>query len=101
MKKLLIILGFISGLTATVLSVTSFSKMAITPITIAFLAGLIIVYISRKDGLRPKSIQYIFLMVIISLSLVIYKGINDDGGNFEVDKTEQLNSQSIDTQRNF
>jgi len=101
MKKLLIILGFISALAATVLSVTSLSNMAKAPIIIAFLSGLIIVYISKKDGLRTKSIQYIFLMVIISLSLMIYKGINDDGGNFEVDNSQQLKSQSIDTQRNF
>jgi len=101
MKKAFIIVGFLSALTATILSVTTYSNIAVTPIIIAFLSGLIVIYISRKDGLKTKSIQYIFLMVIISVSLLIYKGINDEIGKFEVDKNEQINSQNINKQRNF
>ncbi|OZV69788.1 hypothetical protein [Winogradskyella aurantia] len=75
MKKTLIVFGLTSGIIALVLAVTKFSKFAIIPIVVAFATGLIILFISKKQHIKTKSIQYIFLMVIIALGFTIYKSI--------------------------
>ena len=86
-KKLIIILGFIAAVLAVVLAVTPLSNLAVIPIIVAFVCGLLIVFMSKKDKTKPKSIQYIFLMVIIALVLTVYKSIYYTS---EVGDTEQL-----------
>lgn len=75
MKKLLIALGFISAIIATVLSTSTFYSLAITPIIVAFVCGLIVLIISKKQNIKTKTIQYTFLLVIIALGFTIYKGV--------------------------
>ena len=87
MKKLLITLGFISAILATILAVTPLSNLAIFPIIAGFICGIVIVFLSKKEKQKPKTIQYIFLLVIISLSITIYKGVFT---TLEVGDTEQL-----------
>ena len=87
MKKALILLGFLSALAATVISVTHLHHLAIAPLIVAFLSGLIVLFISKKQSPKPKTIQYIFLLVIISLSLTIYKSVFSTS---ELDNIEQL-----------
>ncbi len=87
LKKLLIIIGFISAIAAVILAVTPLYSLAIVPIVIAFACGLVIVFLSKKDKRKTKTIQYIFLMVIIALSVTIYKGIFSTS---EIGDTEQL-----------
>ena len=86
-KKLFIILGFITALLAVILAVTPLSNLAIAPIIVAFVSGLAILFISKKETTKTKTIQYIFLMVIIALVLTIYKSIN---ATTEIGDTEQL-----------
>jgi len=96
MKKLFIILGFISAIVATILSVSKFSNLAVTPIIIAFASGLIVLFLSKKEKIKTKTIQYIFLLVIISLSLTIYKGVintSEIDDTLQNDGTEQLEKQ--------
>ncbi|WP_439152710.1 FUSC family protein [Winogradskyella sp.] len=90
MKKLFIILGFISAILAVVLAVTPLSNLAIFPIAIAFISGLVIVFISKKQQKKSKSIQYIFLLLIIALVLTIYKDVFN---TTEVGDTEQLDQR--------
>ncbi|WP_369993557.1 FUSC family protein [Winogradskyella sp.] len=87
MRKLFIILGFIAAILAVVLAVTPLSNLAIAPIIVAFVCGLSILYISKKQNKKTKTIQYIFLLVIISLGLTIYKGVFSTS---EIGDTEQL-----------
>jgi predicted PurR-regulated permease PerM len=86
-KKIFIVLGFIAALIAVILAVTPLSNLAIAPIIVAFICGLIVLFLSKKQKTKTKTIQYIFLMVIISLSLTIYKGIVS---TTEIGDTEQL-----------
>lgn len=86
-QKVFIIIGFVAAVLAVTLAVTPLSSLAIAPIIIAFLSGLIILFLSKKQHTKTKTIQYIFLLVIISLSLTIYKGIFS---KTEVGNTEQL-----------
>ncbi len=89
-KKLFIILGFISAILAVIIAVTSSFNLSVVPIIIAFVSGLIVLFLSKKDDTKTKTIQYIFLLVIISLSLTIYKGIFNTS---ETENTEQLEQQ--------
>ncbi|WP_299523817.1 FUSC family protein [Winogradskyella sp.] len=86
-KKLFIILGFIAAILAVILAVTPLSNLAIAPIIVAFISGLVILLVSKKEKTKTKTIQYIFLMVIIALFLTIYKGIY---ATSEIGNTEQL-----------
>ena len=76
MKKTVIIIGFLSGIAAVILAVTKFYTLAITPIVMAFVSGLLLLYLSKNEPKKINPIQYIFLFVIISLGLTIYKGVS-------------------------
>ena len=86
-KKLFIILGFITAIAAVIIAVTPLSNLAIAPIIIAFICGWVIIYLSKKQKSKTKTIQYIFLLVIIALSLTIYKGVFS---KTEVGNTEEI-----------
>lgn len=96
MKKLFIILGLIAAFTAVVLSVTSLHGMAVTPIIIAFISGLIVIFLSKKEHSKTKTIQYIFLLVIISLSLTIYKGVTKTDDEVAIESTEQPSTKKLE-----
>ena len=86
-KKLFIIFGFVAAILAVVLAVTPLSNLAMAPIIVAFVSGLIVFFISKKEKTKTKTIQYIFLMVIIALALTIYKSVFSTS---EIGDTEQL-----------
>ena len=86
-KKLFISLGFTAAILAVILAVTPLSNLAVAPIIIAFISGLIILFLSKKQNTKTKTIQYIFLLAIISLSLTIYKGVFSTA---ELENNEQL-----------
>ena len=94
MKKLFIIIAFIAAISAAVLSTTQFSNLAIAPIIVAFISGLIVVFLSKKQKTKTKTIQYIFLLVIMSLSFTIYKNVISVTDEVESQKFEQLDSSS-------
>lgn len=94
MKKLLIILGFIAAILAVVLAVTPLFKLAVFPIIIAFVFGIILVYLSNKKGVKTKAIQYIFLLTIISLSFTIYKSIFTEAEVGDIKQLDQLEDKS-------
>ena len=96
-KKLFIILGFIAALTAVVFAVTPHYNLAIPPIIVAFISGLIILFLSKKDNKKTKTIQYIFLMVIIALALTIYKSVYVSP---EAETTEQLEQSNQESSEN-
>lgn len=93
MKKLLIILGFITAILAVILAVTPLSNLSIIPLIIGFLCGLGILLISKRDKKKTKTIQYIFLLVIIALCITIYKGVFHTS---ELGDTEQLQQREED-----
>jgi len=95
-KKLFIILGFVSALLSVIIAVTAHYKFAVVPIVIAFISGLIVLYLSNKLKTKSKTIQYIFLLVIIALSLTIYKGVINPSELINTEETEQLDKENID-----
>ncbi|WP_179019291.1 hypothetical protein [Winogradskyella forsetii] len=95
MKKTVIIIGLISALAATILATTKFFNLSILPIIIAFISGLLLLFLSKKEQSKIKPIQYILLLVIISLSLTIYKGVITPS---EIEETEPLEQTDQDSQ---
>ncbi|MEZ4803517.1 MAG: FUSC family protein [Gelidibacter sp.] len=75
MRRLFIILGFIASILAVILSVTPLFKIAFIPAIAALVFGLIAFYLSRQKQYPKKSIQLIFLLTIISLTMTTYKTI--------------------------
>jgi hypothetical protein len=75
MRQLFIILGFITAILAVILSVTPLSKLAYLPAIAALIFGLIAFYISKQKQDPKKSVQLVFLLTIISLSITTYKAI--------------------------
>lgn len=96
MKKVIIILGFICAIIAVILSVTPLYNLAFAPIIIAFLSGLFLLYLSKKEQSKPKTIQYIFLLVIISLSFTIYKGVFHTSEIGDTDQLEQRDEENLE-----
>jgi predicted membrane protein len=75
MRRLFIILGFIASILAVVLSVTPLSKIAYIPAIAALVFGFVAFYLSRQKQYPKKSIQLIFLLTIISLTITTYKAV--------------------------
>ncbi len=96
MKRALIILGFITAILAVVLAVTPLSKLSVIPIVIAFAAGLGLLFINKKSEKKTKTVQYIFLLVIISLSLTIYKAVFTKAELGDVEDLEQREEESVE-----
>ncbi|WP_091424462.1 FUSC family protein [Formosa sp. Hel1_31_208] len=87
MKKLFVILGFITSIFALILAVTPLSKIAYIPAVLALISGVIALLTSKNHPQLKKSIQLVFLMTIIALVLTTYKAIFN---TVEVGDTEQL-----------
>ena len=96
MKKLFIILGFTSAVIAVILAVTPLSNLAIIPILLGFICGALILYLSKGEKQKPKSIQYIFLLVIMALSLTIYKGVFVSNEVGDVEQLEQREEENLE-----
>lgn len=99
MKKTCIVLGFIASILAIVLAATPLSKVAFIPCIAALIFGSIALVLSKNKSESKKSIQLIFLMTIIALSLTTYKAIFNSvevGDTKELEqKEEQLEEESL------
>lgn len=94
MKRLLIILGFVSSILAVILAVTPLFKIALFPVIVAVLCGIGIFFISKKANTKTKSIQYIGLLVIIALALLVYKSVFNIATVGNTEELEQLEDDS-------
>jgi len=94
MRRLFIILGFVASILAVILSVTPLSKIAYIPALFALVFGLIAFYFSRQKQYPKKSIQLIFLLTIISLTVTTYKAIFSVSEVGDLDTLEQTEKES-------
>lgn len=99
MKKLFLILGFITAILALVIAVTPLSKIAYIPSIAALIFGILALYTSKDKQQHKKSIQLIFLMTIIALVVTTYKAVYttaEVGDTKQLEqKEEQLEEESI------
>lgn len=101
MKKIVIILGFITAILALILAVTPLSNLAVIPIIIAFLCGLGVFLLSKKQNIKTKSVQYIFLLTIIALGLTIYNGVFSTAKVGDTEKLEQLEDEILEDSKDL
>ncbi|GAA0750169.1 FUSC family protein [Gaetbulibacter jejuensis] len=91
MRKFLVILGFIAAILAVVLAVTPLSNIALIPAIVAFILGLAIFYLSKKQNQSKKVVQYIFIFTIVSIGITTYKSVFNE---VEVGDTEELQERA-------
>ena len=96
MKKVLIILGFITAIIATILAVTPLSNLSIIPAVVALLCGLGLLYLSKRQNKKTKTIQYIFILIIIALGLTLYKGIFNTPELGDTEQLEQREEENLE-----
>ncbi|WMI70136.1 FUSC family protein [Mangrovimonas sp. YM274] len=97
MRKLLIILGFTTSLLAVILALTPLSNLAFIPAVLAFLLGLSIFFVSKKQNKSKKVVQYIFLLTIITLGISTYKSVFNA---VELGNTEELQERAKESEEN-
>ncbi|WP_455169398.1 hypothetical protein [Aegicerativicinus sediminis] len=77
MKKNMVIFGFLCSMLGLILSLTTYSNYAFIPCILALLGGLFAYYTDRHLPYPKKSIQIIFIITIIALSLTTYRALLD------------------------
>lgn len=87
MKTLFVVLGFVASILSVILAVTPLFKLAFLPGITALVFGFVALYLSKQKQLSKKSIQLVFLLTIIALSVSSYKAIFN---KVEVGNTEEL-----------
>ena len=96
MKQLLIILGVISAVLAVIFSVLPISNLAFIPAIFAFILGLVAFYY-YKEGDRPKKIiQYVFLLVIIAITIATYKSVFNVSEVNNIEEFQEKEDESVE-----
>ena len=100
MKKLFLILGFMTAIIALILAVTPLFNMVFIPAIAALVFGLLLIMTSKDKQRFKKPIQLIFLMTIIALVFTMYKLVfstSTVGDTEQLEqKVEQLEEESIE-----
>lgn len=94
MKKLFNILGILAAIAAVVLAVLPLFKMAVIPIVIAFIFGILAFIQTRKDNSSKTVVQLIFVITILALALIVYKSVTVKSEVGDTKKLEQREKQS-------
>ena len=97
MRLTFIILGIITALIGLTLSILPFGAIAIIPIVIAFIFGLLAFKLSNKEEKSTIIIKIVFLIVIISLGLTIYNTLNPNEVNEEIESISKENQSKEDS----
>jgi predicted membrane-bound dolichyl-phosphate-mannose-protein mannosyltransferase len=101
MRQLFIILSIIFAALGLVLSILPFGTIALVPITTAFILGIVAYKISKKSNKDTKIIRGVFLIIIISLSISIYRlvfetNVIEDDNIETIKKEKQSDQESIE-----
>ena len=100
MKKLFLILGFVTAILALILAVTPLFNIAFIPAIAALVFGVLALFISKDKQQFKKPIQLVFLLTIIALAVTTYKAvytISEVGDTEQMEqKEEQLEEESIE-----
>ncbi len=78
MRILLTILGFIAAILGLVLSILPFGKIALIPILLAFVFGVLAFVYTKKEGKSRSAVKMIFLITIAALAVTIYRALFDE-----------------------
>ncbi|OBX24959.1 hypothetical protein LX77_01793 [Gelidibacter algens] len=96
MRRLFIVLGFISAVLALIIAVTPLSQIAYVPAVAALIFALIAFYMAKQKQYPKKSIQLIFLLTFIALVLTTYKSVFNVAEVGNLDELELKEEASIE-----
>jgi hypothetical protein len=96
MRRLFIVLGFISAVLALIIAVTPLSQIAYVPAVAALIFALIAFYMAKQKQYPKKSIQLIFLLTFIALVLTTYKSVFNVAEIGNLDELELKEEASIE-----
>jgi len=78
MRILVIIVSIIAALFGVALSILPFGSIALIPIVLSLIFGLIAFKVSQKEGKSTSIIKVVFFITIIALGLSIYNSLRPD-----------------------
>ena len=78
MRLIITILAVLLALIGLTLSILPFGPIALIPIILAFILGIIAFKLAKKEGSGLGLIKLIFLVVILGLGMTIYRAIFDE-----------------------
>ncbi|NND50867.1 MAG: FUSC family protein, partial [Flavobacteriaceae bacterium] len=73
------------------LSILPFGSIALIPIVLGLIFGLLAFNASKKEGKNVSGIKFIFLLLIIALGLTIYRAVFDQ--NIVEDDIETIQNE--------
>lgn len=97
MRNFIKILAFISAILALTLAVTPLSNIALFPLLAAVALAILLYFISKKQAKSNKPVQYVLVLVIISLGFMIYKTLFTESIVKE-DVQEEMNIKEQESQ---
>jgi len=92
MRLLLIILSTILAILGVAMSILPFGSIALIPIVLSFVFGLIAFKMANKEGKSVTLIKVIFFLIIIATGLTIY---NTFQPNEIVEDSESVENEKI------
>ena len=97
MRLTFIILSIIAAILGLALSILPFGSIAVIPIVISIIFGLLAFKLFHKDGKNTSIIKLVFLIVIISLGLTIYNSLRPNEVDEEIESTLNENQSDEDS----
>ena len=97
MKVLITTLSIIIAIIGLALSILPFGYIAILPIIVSFILGLIAFKQMQKDGKNTTIIKIVFAVLIISLGLSIYNALKPNEINVDQETIEQQKQSDEET----
>lgn len=92
MRITFIILGIIFALIAITLSILHFGLIALIPAIIAFVLGLLVLPLSKKENKSKLPVNLIFLLTVIALGITTYRSITNEN-------TIEADAESIEKEK--
>lgn len=96
MRRFVIISGFICAIIAVIIGVTPLYKLSIIPSILAIISLGILWYVSKKNNNPSKFIQYIGILIVIAISMSIYKTVFNNNELQNTEELEQKEDESVE-----
>ncbi len=75
MRRTSLVFGMISSLVAIIMAATSYYGYVYIAVLVSLVFGLISFYLAHEHDYPKKTIQLIFIIAIIAISIAIYKAV--------------------------
>ena len=94
MRQLLTILGFICAILGLALSILPFNKLALIPLSLAFILSLIVMRQVKNENKSTLPLRIVLLLTIVGLFLSVYRTIFDTNEVAQIEESIEREKQS-------